>query len=334
MTTDTRSSVTEAPEGIERVVTGRRPDDFTVPAGSGVTGDGWDDAEPIASDPPGRPHARFADVPYVRLTALALIGLGAMIVLFVVYLFVFTPLTASRNQHRLVQSLVGQPKAVYRLVDGHPPAEGSAAAILDIPAIHVRQVVVQGTSAADLMNGPGLLPGSAFPGAEGNSVILGRRVTFGAPFGALGSLRKGDAIRVVDGAGRFTYRVTRTLTVTAGHRDVIVPTIDNRITLVTSNSSLVTGGRLAVQGRLVGRSASTPGTVTLPRSELGLGGDSVAGGLAVIWTLLTIVVLVAAGLATWRWRRPWLVYLFAAPIIVACGLFACESVARALPATF
>jgi len=46
------------------------------------------------------------------------------------------------------------------------------------------------------------------------------------------------------------------------------------------------------------------------------------------------VVLVGAAYAAWRLRRPWLVYLFAAPVVLMCGLFACESVARALPATF
>jgi hypothetical protein len=73
--------------------------------------------------------------------------------------------------------------------------------------------------------------------------------------------------------------------------------------------------------------------LAVPGYELGLSGDPVAGGLAIMWSILTILVLIGAGLAVWRWRRPWLIYLFTAPIIVACGLFACESVARALPAT-
>ena len=59
-----------------------------------------------------------------------------------------------------------------------------------------------------------------------------------------------------------------------------------------------------------------------------------AGGLAALWSFLTLVVLVGAAYAAWRLRRPWLVYLFAAPVVLMCGLFACESVARALPATF
>ena len=75
-------------------------------------------------------------------------------------------------------------------------------------------------------------------------------------------------------------------------------------------------------------------TQAVPSYDLGLSGDPAAGGLTVMWSLLTILVLVAAAFAVWRLRRPWLVYLFAAPVVVMCGLFACESLARALPATF
>ena len=41
-----------------------------------------------------------------------------------------------------------------------------------------------------------------------------------------------------------------------------------------------------------------------------------------------------AALVVLRWRRAALIYVFAAPIVVACGLMACENLARALPATF
>ena len=274
-------------------------------------------------------------IPYRRLTGFALVGVAGLLVLFLVYLYAFTPLTASRDQQRLAGSLNGQPLTVYKLVDGHLPPEGSAVAVLQIPAIGVDQVVVQGTSAADLMNGPGLMPGSALPGSVGNSVIAGRRVTFGAPFGAIDSLHAGARINVVDGAGRFTYTVTHVLQVPIGHQDVVLPTTEDRITLVTSNSSLITSGREVVEGKLVGHAVEVPDdTVAVPSYELGLSGDPSAGGLAAMWSFFTLIVLVGAGFLAWRLRRPWLVYLFAAPVVVMCGLFACESVARALPATF
>jgi hypothetical protein len=116
---------------------------------------------------------------------------------------------------------------------------------------------------------------------------------------------------------------------------VVTPTSTNRLTLITSNSSTLPNGRQVVMATLVGRPVAVPtSAVAVPSYELGLSGDPVAGGLAVMWSLLTIIVLVGTAFAVWRWRRPWLIYLFAAPVVVACGLFACESVARALPATF
>jgi sortase A len=274
-------------------------------------------------------------IPWRQVTGLTLTGIGILILLFFVYLFAFTPVSASRNQQRLAHSLAGQPLAVFSLVAGHLPAEGSPVAILQIPAVGLKQVVIEGTSAADLMNGPGLLPGSALPGSPGNAVIAGRRTTFGGPFGSLPQLRKGDRLRVVDGAGTFTYRVSRMFTITAGQHDVVTPTLKNRLTLVTSDSSLVTSGRFVVEGTLVGRAVEVPNNaLAVPSYDLGLSGDPAAGGLAVLWTALSLAVIVAAVILAWRWRRPWVVYLFAMPVFVACGLFACESVARALPATF
>ena len=149
------------------------------------------------------------DIPYRRLTGFALVGIAGLLALFLIYLAAFTPLTASRNQQRLANTLKGAPLTVYKLVNGHLPPEGSAVAVIQIPSIGLDKVVVSGTSAADLMNGPGLMQGSSLPGTPGNAVLAGRRVTFGAPFGDIGSLRPGAKIHVVDGAGSFTYKVTK-----------------------------------------------------------------------------------------------------------------------------
>jgi len=274
-------------------------------------------------------------LPYRRLAGFALLGVAGLLVAFLAYLFFFTSLTASRNQARLAQSLQGSPLTVYKLVGGHAPAEGSAVAVLQIPSIGVNQVVVQGTSAADLMNGPGLMPGTALPGTLGNSVMAARRVTFGGPFGSIGSLAVGTKIRVVDGIGTFTYRVTGHQNVGIGQKDVVVPTADNRLTLVTSDSSVVTGGREAVSAKLIGRAIAIPGlATTVPGYDLALGGDTAAGGLVLLWSVLTIAALVSAAYVAWRTRQGWLTYLFASPVVMLCGLFACQSLARALPATY
>ena len=315
------------------------PEDPTTTAEPPPSGGRAGDAPAGPEGGPGRGTGGrtivIPDLPYRRMVGFALVGVAGLIVLFLLYLLAFTPLTAARNQQRLTGTLKGQPLTVYRLVNGHLPPEGSAVAVIRIPTIGVDQVVVQGTSAADLMNGPGLMPGTVLPGSPGNSVIAGRRVTFGAPFGSIGSLRRGEPIHVVDGAGAFTYKVTRIFDVGVGQRDVVLPTVQNRLTLVTSNSSLVVSGREVVQATLVGHAVEVPdNTVALPSYDLGLSGDPAAGGLAVMWSLLTLGVLVGAAYLAWRLRMTWLVYLFCAPVVVMCGLFACQSVARALPATF
>ncbi len=334
--TDTRTSIATGAPPEDRVVASDRTDDQAPPgvaARSGEAARSTETARPVGER--AERVIRIPDVPVRRMVALALIGAGGLVILFLVYLFAFTPLTAARNQQRLAQSVISQPVFRYGLATGQVPAEGSAVAVLSIPALHLHQVVVEGTSSGDLMNGPGLMPGTALPGTPGNAVIAGKRVTFGAPFGSLGQLRSGDRVHVVDGAGSFTYRVTRTLVVTAGQHDVVTPTADNRLTLITSNSTLSPSGRLVVLAKLVGSPYAVPANVVaVPTYELGLGGDPSAGGLALMWSLISVLVLILAGLAVWRWRRPWLVYIFATPVFIACGLFACESVARALPATF
>jgi len=304
-------------------------------ASSRSAGDG-SDGSPVDDDgAKGRSWTvHLPDIPLMKLAGAALFGLGILTLLFIVYLFAFTPLSASRNQQRLAQTVSGQPLKVYKLVAGSVPPEGEPVGILTIPSINVRQVFVEGTSASDLMNGPGLMPGTVVPGGPGNSVVAARSLTFGAPFGQLGELRPGYRIRIVDGAGTFNYRVTRSLRVTAGQHDVVAPTADNRLTLVTSSGGIAPDGRLVVVAKLLGTPVAVNGTqASLPSSELGLSGDPAAGGLAVLWSLATLLVLIGAGWAAWRWRRPGLVYVFAAPIVVACGLLACESLARALPAT-
>ena len=105
------------------------------------------------------------------MVGIALIGVGALIVLFIVYLFAFTPLTHTRNQQRLVGSLVGKP--LYRLQagGGTRARRGKSGSDHRDPQTGLRQVVVEGTSAADLMDGPACMAGSALPGSPGNSVI-------------------------------------------------------------------------------------------------------------------------------------------------------------------
>jgi sortase A len=235
------------------------------------------------------------------------------IALFAAFLFLFTPLQASRAQHRLLSELQGH--AGLAVLTGHVPAEGHAVAIIDIPALHVHQVVVEGTSAADLISGPGLMPGSALPGTPGNTVIAGRRYLYGSPFTGIGSLVAGDKVQVVSGYGSFTYDVVGTHQVEPGQPDPVAPTSGNQLTLVTSNASLAPTDRVVALARLVGQ------PVDVHVSTIGL------------WALALLVAITVTVRLYRRWHRTWPTYIMTTPVLLALAVLVFQYVARLLPAT-
>ncbi len=272
----------------------------------------------------------------VRPVAGAVITTGGIaLVLLILFLYAFSPLTAGRDQHRLLSELTGNPKSTFALTSGRLPAEGSPVALLHIASLDLTKVVVSGTSASDLEAGPGLMPGTVLPGEKGNAVIAGRRLIFGGPFRSIGTLHRGDTMRVTDGLGTFQYRIRSVRTIASGRPDVVGASRDNRLTLITSDSSFEPTGIQVAVGTLVGLPVRAPthlSTVT-PASELGLSGDPNAGWAIALWLDLLIVAGAGTGFALWRWRRPLPTYLLALPVLVAFGLLAAEAVARSLPAT-
>lgn len=87
------------------------------------------------------------------------------------------------------------------------PEGGEEVASLEIPAIGVEKVVVEGVQVADLRKGPGRYSSTAVPGESGNAAIAGHRTTYGAPFHDIDQLVPGDQIHVTNILGRFTYEV-------------------------------------------------------------------------------------------------------------------------------
>jgi sortase A len=273
-----------------------------------------------------------------RVVGTALAAFGLLLLLLILFVYAFTPLVAGRDQHRLLGTLssdvAAAAQSTFALTKGNVPPEGSPVALLRIPSLNLRQAVVAGTSASDLEAGPGLMPGTALPGEQGNVVIAGRSTTFGGPFGAIGSLQRGDQIMVTDGLGTFRYDVTSVGSVTTG-QSVIGVAHANQLTLTTSNSSVVTTGLRVVRAKLVGKPVAPPVRLSrvIPANETGLSGQPGAGWNILLWTVLFFLAVAATGVALWRWRKPLPTYLLAAPILLACGLFAVEAVALALPAT-
>ena len=288
----------------------------------------------IAGSPGERPRSG-ARMPRAEVVGFATTVAGVLFAMFLLYLYVFSALTGARNQNQLLHSLTGNPGAIFSLASGHEPRSGQPVAILDIPSIGLHQAVVQGTTAADLQLGPGLVTSSGLfnlPGEPGDSVIAGRRVSFGGPFGRLTDLQTGSVIQVVDGAGAFKFEVTKIETVSQGQ--LAIPSYGRSwLTLVTSNSSWLPTGRMVVVARIVGQPASTKGASSSREALPSFGGDPAAGILAALWALAFVAVLGLMVFAIRRWRQIWVSWLLAAPVLLASGLFACESLARCLPST-
>ncbi|HLG91463.1 MAG TPA: class E sortase [Acidimicrobiales bacterium] len=304
-----------------------RPDTSAPPAGR--------PAGP-ASQPSGRPSGQPAAPPAGpgrrrarRVAGAACTVAGGLLLLFVAYLTYFTGLQEVRAQHRLAADLLARGALEGRV------AEGAPAGVISVPALHLDAVVVKGSSPADLESGPGLVPGSAPGGAAGNTVIAGRRVSFGHPFGSLDRLRPGDLVVYTDGSGRHRYRVKRTWRVRPGQPDPTGPSSDARLTLVTSDPPLAATGHLVAVALLQGHPLSArPGPVAAgQRSQLGLTGDSSAAVGALLWAQAFLAALGLTVAAYRRWGQVWPTYLISTPVLVALALLAFGSVARLLPAT-
>lgn len=290
-----------------------------------------DVGEPESSGPEARRKPR-ADS-WLQWAGALLTAVALFLALFAAFLFLFSPLQASRAQHRLVAELQGH--AGLAVLTGHVPAEGKAVAIISIPALHVHQVVVEGTSAADLISGPGLMPGSALPGTPGNTVIAGRRYLYGKPFSGIGSLTPGDKVQVVSGYGSFTYVVTGTRQVRPGEQDPIVPTSGNQLTLVTSNASLAPTDRVVAIARLQGQPVDVHvSKIGLPpSSERALSGDPGSLLPSMLWGIAFLVVTAVTVRLYRRWHRTWPTYIMTTPVLLALAVLVFQYVARLLPAT-
>jgi sortase A len=265
--------------------------------------------------------------------AAVLTAFGVLVALLAGYLFGFTALQHSRAQQRLLAGLHG--KAGLTVLSGRIPHEGRPVAILEIPALHLQQVVVAGTSAQDLASGPGLMPGSAPPGVRGNTVIAGRRLFYGQPFAGIGGLAQGDQIHIVGGLGSFTYRVLSTRVVRPGQADPVVPTADARLTLVTSDASLAPSDRVVAVASMVSKPADinvAPIRVP-PASQLALSGDHGAMIPTILFGVALLVGIVGTVVLYRRWRKPWPTYLMTTPVLGALAVLCFQSLAHLLPAT-
>lgn len=116
--------------------------------------------------------------------------------------------------------------------DGLRPAMASAGAPvarLLIPRIRLDEIVIEGVDEFALNAGPGHLPGSAFPGEAGNSVISAHRDRH---FARLGAIAVGDTVITESGTHRIRWVVVSRRVLKA-NAPALYRTSDATLTLTT-----------------------------------------------------------------------------------------------------
>lgn len=131
------------------------------------------------------------------------------------------------------------------------PTPGPGQAIrIRIPAIGVDAPVVQGDGWEQLKKGVGQTLGTGTPGKPGNVVLTAHNDIFGEIFRDLDQLKPGDEIILYTANREYVYVVTGSEVVEPTRVDVMAPTSDATVTLISCYPYLVDTQRIVVVGKL------------------------------------------------------------------------------------
>lgn len=180
-----------------------------------------------------------------------MIATGVVLLLFVVYQLWGTGFAESKSQ----SSLANQFQTVLTTPVTQPtlPPYGGVISRIEIPKIEVDKYVVAGVDAKSLQKGPGLFPGSPLGGQLGNVAITGHRTTYGAPFGRINEIAKGDEIIIQTAEGTFTYIVNADPFVVEPTQTEVAKTLDPTkatLTLISCHPKWTSDKRMVVTADL------------------------------------------------------------------------------------
>jgi len=276
---------------------------------------------------PAKPAApQFPKDATAQGIGVGLILLGVFLFGFLAYLFGISGIQEARaqsNAYATLRAELGQQVAPLAAT-----TPGAPVAILNIPAIDIKNmIVVEGTSPENLELGPGHLRNTPLPGENGVSEIFGRRATFGAPFGRLGELHRGDKVTVTTGQGKSSY----TIIAKGDSSHLVKDPAPNRLLLLTACSATIPSTYCYFDAELTSTVQPDPGGRPLiTAAETPLSGDTSVLVLTMMWGVALVLISVAGTVAAARWS-PWLAYIAAAPIALAVLWNLYQSLAVLLP---
>lgn len=131
------------------------------------------------------------------------------------------------------------------------PTPGPQQAVrIQIPAIGVDHPVVQGDGWEQLKKGVGQHIGTPNPGQTGNMVLSAHNDVFGEIFRDLDRLNPGDEVVLFTNQRTYTYVVKETKIVEPTQVEVMAPTADPVVTLISCYPYLVDNQRIVVSAYL------------------------------------------------------------------------------------
>jgi len=131
-----------------------------------------------------------------------------------------------------------------------PPPSAEQAVRIQIPSLKVDAPVVQGDGWEQLKKGVAQHIGSADPGQDGNVILSAHNDVYGELFRYLDRLQPGDQVILYTQQTQFTYVVDRTAVVKPTQVEVMAPTQEATVTLISCYPYLVDSDRIVVFAKL------------------------------------------------------------------------------------
>ena len=262
-----------------------------------------------------------------------LIATGLLLLSFVAYQLWGTGVAEQRAQTTLAADFRSQRPAI--------PLVSGLVGRITIPTIEVDKFVVAGVETDDLKRGPGLFLGSPLPGQLGNVAIAGHRTTYGAPFGRINEVKKGDRITLETSAGTYTYITNDVPKIVPATAIEVVKTKDPTqatLTLVSCHPKWTSAKRIIVVATLDETVVAQPATpisetpiTDAPLSE-GWFHDPSAWPTVIALAVALIAIYVVAKRIVKRRKRRLVVYPLSLVVFGPVLFVFFENLSRLLPA--
>jgi sortase A len=131
------------------------------------------------------------------------------------------------------------------------PTPGPEQAVqIQIPIINVDAPIVQGDGWEQLKKGVAQHAGSTNPGGSGNLVLSAHNDVYGEIFRHLDNLQRGDEIIIYTATQSFSYIITGVQIVSPTTVEVMAPTLNPTVTLISCYPYMIDNKRIVVQANI------------------------------------------------------------------------------------